>query len=250
MACSASMHSYFLSFQTALRATEPTPKVFWLSIAFFVALALVPTIWTEVDLAAAALFVGENKVINAGHWPWVVWINAYIPTVFRWLVLLAFAGWLFTTLTRYKKNWRLCFAFIALAVIVGPGAVVNHVFKDNWQRARPYQVTQFDGAQEFTRAGVFADQCDNNCSFVSGHVACGFFLMSLMLLHRKRAVAWTAVGLIAGLLIGFSRMADVAHWLSDVLWAGPITLITSWIVWKLLLICYHPTMSLEPCTIR
>ena len=117
---------------------------------------------------------------------------------------------------------------------------MNLVFKDNWQRARPYQVEQFGGSQQFTRAAVMTDQCDNNCSFVSGHVACGFFLASLMLAHRRSRVVWAVTGVSAGLLIGFARMADVAHWLSDVLWACPITLLCSWVVWKLLLLVYRP----------
>lgn len=79
------------------------------------------------------------------------------------------------------------------------------------------------------------DQCNNNCSFVSGHVACGIFFVSLMLVQRRRALAWATSGVLAGLVIGFARMADGAHWLSDVLWACPITLVCSWVVWKLLI---------------
>ena len=232
------MHTAFSSNVVASPSTTKTPALFWALMALFVALALIPTVWTQVDLAAAGLFGGPSKQIDAGQWTWVVWLNAQIPTVFRYIVLAAFAGWLFTSVTGYGKQWRLQLAFVALAGTLGPGAVVNHVFKDNWQRARPYQVEQFGGPQQFTRAGVITDQCDNNCSFVSGHVACGFFFASLMLIHRRRRVAWALTGVTAGLVIGFARMADVAHWLSDVLWACPITLLSSWIVWKLLLLYY------------
>ena len=227
-----------------------TPKLFWAVIVVFVLLALVPTIWTDLDLAAAGLFAGQGKRLDAGLWPWVVWINAQIPTVFRFMVLVSFLGWLLTTFTRYGKQWRLPLAFLALAGILGPGAVVNHVFKDNWQRARPYQVEQFGGPQQFTRAAVMTDQCDNNCSFVSGHVACGFFFASLMLVHRRRKVAWAVVGITSGLVIGFARMADVAHWLSDVLWACPVTLLSSWVVWKLLVFLYkQPKFSEQSSSI-
>ena len=234
------MQTAFSSEVVTYPAHAKTPLLFWAVIALFVALALIPTVWTDVDVAAAGLFAGPGKQLDAGQWPWVVWINAQIPTVFRYLVLAAFAGWLFTSATRYGKQWRLPLAFVALAGTLGPGAVVNHIFKDNWQRARPYQVEQFGGPQQFTRAAVITNQCDNNCSFVSGHVACGFFFASLMLIHRRRRVAWAVTGVTAGLVIGFARMADVAHWLSDVLWACPITLLSSWIVWKLLLLCYKP----------
>jgi lipid A 4'-phosphatase len=224
----------------ATHLSTQTPALFWAIGGFFVLLAMIPTLWTGIDLAAAGLFAGSHPQIDAGQWPWVVWINAQIPTVFRFMVFAAFAGWLFTSVTRYGKQWRLQLAFLALAGTLGPGLVVNHVFKDNWQRARPYQVEQFGGPQQFTRAAVITDQCDNNCSFVSGHVACGFFFAGLMLVHRRRQVAWAVTGITSGLAIGFARMADVAHWLSDVLWAYPITLLCSWIVWKLLLLLYKP----------
>ena len=226
---------------TAPPAPGQAPRLFWFVAVVFVVLALIPTVWTDVDLEAAGLFAGHSKQLDAGTWPWVVWINAQTPTVFRLIVLTAFAGWLFTSLSRYGKQWRLQLAFLALAGTLGPGLVVNHVFKDHWQRARPYQVEQFGGPQQFTRAAVITDQCDNNCSFVSGHVACGFFFVSLMLIHRRRQVAWAVAGVTTGLVIGFARMANVAHWLSDVLWACPITLLCSWFVWKLLLHLYKPT---------
>jgi lipid A 4'-phosphatase len=121
--------------------------------------------------------------------------------------------------------------------------VVNWGFKENWQRARPYQVENFGGQQKFSRATVMSDQCNNNCSFVSGHVACGVFLISLGLVHRRRQRRWAVAGVASGLVIGFARMADVAHWLSDVLWAFPITLLTSWLVWKGLLLLYRKPSS-------
>jgi hypothetical protein len=34
-------------------------------------------------------------------------------------------------------------------------------------------------------------------------------------------------------------MSDVAHWFSDVLWAYPITLATSWLVWRGLVYAYQ-----------
>jgi lipid A 4'-phosphatase len=145
------------------------------------------------------------------------------------LCLLAFG---LTWLRPKYRAWRFALAFVVISGTLGPGVLVNLGFKDNWQRARPYQVTHFGGAQQFTRAAVMTDQCDNNCSFVSGHVACGFFFAGLALVQRRRRWLWTTVGTASGLVIGFARMADSAHWLSDVLWAGPITLACSWAIWK------------------
>jgi len=227
-----------LSANTPPAATGRTPTIFWWTLAILVAAALVPTVWSELDLRAAGVFAGPGKVLDSVQWGWVEWINFQIPTVFRWMVLLALMGWIFCTVSPYGKQWRLQLAFLVLAGTLGPGLVVNLGFKDQWQRARPYQVEQFGGVQQFTRAAVITDQCESNCSFVSGHVACGFFIVGLMLIDPRRKVAWAVTGVSAGLLIGFSRMSDAAHWLSDVLWAGPITLLCSWLVWKMLLHMY------------
>jgi lipid A 4'-phosphatase len=203
-------------------------------LAVSVALALIPTVWPELDLAAAALFAGPMPTIASVSWTWVELINLYVPALFRGILFLALALWLISGATGRAKQWRMQLAFVVVAGALGPGLVVNSGFKEHWQRARPYQVENFGGPQKFTRATVMTDQCNNNCSFVSGHAACGFFLASLMLVHRRRQYLWAAGGTLAGWIIGFARMSDSAHWLSDVLWAGPITLMCSWLVWKIL----------------
>lgn len=215
-----------------------TPTLFWWIVGSFVGLALLPTAWTALDLKAAAVFLGPDAYNTVFRWWWVELINLYVPALFRVLVFVALGAWVWSSLRPARKPWRLALAFIVLAGTLGPGLVVNSGFKDNWQRSRPYQVQPFGGTQQFTRAAVMTDQCNNNCSFVSGHVACGFFLISLMLIDRKRRVLWGVAGVVAGLTIGFARMSDGAHWLSDVLWANPITLLTSWVVWKALLHFY------------
>lgn len=221
-----------------------TPRLYVWITALFVLAALVPTLWTDVDLYVAALFAGPLAPVQAVTWWWVALINDYVPTVFRYLLLLAALGWVaakWLSHGRWKtwRAWEFPLAFFVLAGVLSPGIVVNQGFKDNWLRARPYQVDNFGGKAKFSRAGVMTDQCEANCSFVSGHVACGVFLVSMGLVQRRRQRLWALVGVTAGLVIGFARMADVAHWLSDVLWAFPITLIANWLVWKALLWLYR-----------
>ena len=214
-------------------STSPPPisAFYWQTTAFFLALALIPTLWPGLDLWAAAPFSPVAPQLDSVDWWWVEGINAYIPAIFRGFLTVAFLGWLIAMAAQGYRRWRLPLAFVVIAGILGPGAVVNLLFKEHWQRARPYQVENFGGAAKFTRAAIITDQCDNNCSFVSGHVACGAFLVSLGLIHRRRRVAWAVTGGLAGLVIGFARMSAAGHWLSDVLWAFPITLTTSWLVW-------------------
>jgi lipid A 4'-phosphatase len=214
------------------RLPAPIKNSYWSVTGAFLLLALIPTVWPALDLWAASPFAPLSPRLSSVDWWWVEAINAYIPAVFRACLALAFVGWLVALSSSKWNQWRLPLAFIVTAGILGPGAVVNLVFKDNWQRARPYQVENFGGTLKFTRAAVMTDQCDNNCSFVSGHVACGAFLISIGLVHRRKRGVWAIAGASAGLLIGFARMSAAGHWLSDVLWAFPITLLTSWLVWK------------------
>jgi lipid A 4'-phosphatase len=226
-----------------------TPALFWWSVAGSVVVALVPTFWTQIDLQAAAWFAGGTPRLDSRNWWWVEWINLYVPAVFRIGIAVALVAWVITTLRKKSRHLRLSLAFLVLAGILGPGAVVNWGFKENWQRARPYQVQEFGGSQQFTRAGLITNQCDNNCSFVSGHVACGFFFASLMLIHRKRRIAWLVAGTTAGLTIGFARMSAMGHWFSDVLWACPVTLLSSWLVWRALVWAYSRSETSPEATV-
>jgi lipid A 4'-phosphatase len=220
---------------TAEFSSSPrTPALFWWILAASIVLALVPTMWMSIDIQAASFFAGADPRVRSANWWWVELINQYVPAAFRAGIALALVAWVYFTVRKSAMHLRIAMAFLVVAGILGPGAVVNWGFKDHWQRARPYQVADFGGTKQFSRAAVITDQCDNNCSFVSGHVACGFFFTALMLIQRKRKVAWAIGGSVAGMVIGFARMSDMAHWFSDVLWAYPVTLLTSWAVWQAL----------------
>jgi hypothetical protein len=52
-----------------------TPSLFFALVGFFVFLALIPTLWPELDLQAAALFTGDAPKIAVKHWWWVETIN-------------------------------------------------------------------------------------------------------------------------------------------------------------------------------
>ena len=146
--------------------------------------------------------------------PWIVATQAIgIP-------LLLLLGW-----WRGRKIARMGVkesVIVLLVLVLGPGLAVNTVLKDHWGRARPSQVVEFGGSQAFTAAPLPANTCDKNCSFVSGHAAVGFGLIAYSLLAmtptRRRII--TAGAVAAGTMIGLARVAQGAHFLSDVVFAG------------------------------
>jgi len=118
------------------------------------------------------------------------------------------------------------FYFVSVMVI-GPGLIVNTVFKDNWGRARPLQTTEFNGAAIFTPAFIPSDQCKVNCSFVCGHAAGTYALITLALLvKRRRTIAMTGA-IVLGSFVGLGRMIQGAHFFSDVIFSFVIVYLSS-----------------------
>lgn len=107
--------------------------------------------------------------------------------------------------------------FLATSLALGPGLVVNTLLKDHWGRARPHQIVEFGGSAHFSPAVLLSDQCARNCSFPSGHAALGFWLVAFAMVMPppwRRIAVPIAFGV--GVLVGFMRIAQGAHFLSDV----------------------------------
>jgi lipid A 4'-phosphatase len=144
------------------------------------------------------------------------WLFRYLPYVAAPLLLwLLFASWRWGG--RPERPLRRSILFLCVTLLLGPGILVNEVLKRESGRARPVAVQQFGGDKTFTPALVIADQCRSNCSFVSGHAAMGFFFMSLAwVLHNRR---WLLYGGLIGAAAGLGRIAEGAHFLSDVVFS-------------------------------
>ena len=128
-----------------------------------------------------------------------------------------------------RKKWiggldRRVGAYLILTLALGPGLLVNSIFKEYWGRARPREILEFGGQLPFTPPFVRVDACDGNCSFVSGHASVGFFMVAVALL-APAGVRGPAV-LIAtafGALVGLGRIVQGGHFFSDVVFSGVFT---------------------------
>lgn len=222
-----------------------TKNIFLLLLGASIAVAMLPVLWPRLDIAAAAFFLQPDPPVNPAKWFWVDLVNEYTPDLFRTIAIILIAGWIAIGLTRRWRRTALALAFVGVSLLLGPGFATWAV-KEHQLRARPFDVVEFGGQRQFTPALQQANQCSNNCAFVSGHVACGFFFASLMLLDPRRRWWWIAIGVVAGGVIGVARMSVGAHWLSDALWAFPITLLSSWLVWQVLAFFYKQELPPEP----
>ena len=141
----------------------------------------------------------------------------------RWFILIVSAGllcalaWSWLPACRWDRAWRGRIGFLLLSLAVGPGLITNTLFKDHWGRPRPQQLIEFGGTAQYVPPLVPSSQCTRNCSFPSGHASAAFWLISGAWVWPHRRRTWLAVGVTAGAIVGFTRIAQGGHFLSDVL---------------------------------
>jgi lipid A 4'-phosphatase len=204
--------------------------------AAFIGLAALFLAFPEIDFAAARLFYAAGRgFIHKDDLPVVALyqtINVLEKVVIVGVLGLAMIR-LIPPLRRFHLRWAVI-AYLVLSFGIGPGLVTNGLLKNEMGRARPSQVTEFGGKARFTPALVPSDQCQRNCSFVSGHAAFAFSFITLALLATPgRRRKWAIAGVMAfGVLAGLGRMAQGGHWLSDVLFAAVINIAIAWALYR------------------
>lgn len=207
----------------------------WLMPLLFLGAAFVFWLAPGIDLAVSEAFYVPPSGFIMRDTAWTKLFYVGSPLLVRaWIALLLLAVLL--SFTSRFRHWRR-HAFFLLAVIsLGPGLVVT-VLKDHWDRARPVEIVQFGGAKQFTPAWVITDQCEDNCSFVSGHASGAFSLMALAWVFPRRRKEWLIAGAVWGAHMGLVRIAQGGHFLSDVIFAGFIVyfcaeLLARWVFYR------------------
>ncbi|OAI56431.1 hypothetical protein AYO49_04335 [Verrucomicrobiaceae bacterium SCGC AG-212-N21] len=124
--------------------------------------------------------------------------------------------------------------YVVLAFLVGPGLVVNGIFKHGWDRARPKALVEFGmkaphGTGDSNLAG------SHGRSFPSGHASTAFYLSCLGCVAArwgtpKGMAVCLPLGLVWGGLVGWSRIASGAHFLSDMLWSAALVNLVNFLV--------------------
>lgn len=197
----------------------------WLLIAIVAAIFVAFS--PELDQYIAALSYTETTRMFYGEQAlWCKVIYYSVPVITVALVLTPLV-WLFIS----RHDSQKCKIIVKfglmtyLALSLGPGLVVNVMFKDHWGRPRPYQVLRDGKKYSPFWQPHFSEKKDN--SFPGGHASIGFFLgIPFLALGRKKAAI--TFSLIGGMIVGTVRILQGGHYLSDVLFAG----IFVWVVAK------------------
>jgi len=185
---------------------------------------------TQVDCASERVFVPEATV--CGHFAMA---QDYYPRTFHKLMnripklmLLFTLFWFVLTLIRRKTDVsvdiRTPLAGL-LSFATSIGLIVNFLFKNHWGRPRPFQTLDAGRGDTYVLPGTISDQCDTNCSFVSGDVAAAFWMFWFVpLLPQKwRRPGFITVSIFA-MGMSLMRVAQGRHYLSDVIVAALISL--------------------------
>lgn len=207
-------------------------KLIWIAFSLSVIL-----FWTfpQIDRYAAGLFYdGSSFYLSQNEF--VLFLHRYTQ-VFTVVIGAILLGLLLLALTTKKTIFfqKKALAFLIITLIIGPGLVVNSVFKDNFGRARPAQIKEFGGQKEFTRAFEISSNCQRNCSFTCGHAAVAFWYLSFgFIVNRNWKYKIFMAGTFFGLIVGFGRMAQGGHFLSDVIFSYFFVYLVSKITYEVL----------------
>jgi len=212
-----------------------------IGLLFFQALFL---FFTELDLWVSDFFF--DRVSN----DWWLSDNTFVLLSYEFFRVLPFylipiliALFLSSKIFRKRSEAKLrkVLVFLLVVLLVGPGLVVHKFFKDESGRARPQDVSYFSGVQQFTPPFTKSNQCSDNCSFVSGHAAMGFFFIALSWVFNNPR--WVLYGGATGFLVGFGRVVQGAHWASDILFGFFVVLGSALLISRLMFGNWWPDYS-------
>lgn len=191
---------------------------FLLCVAFFI-------LWPRFDLIISHLFFDDvNQIFPLKRHAIADFIYSFTHLIAATLVLgiplLLLLSWILKKESLMQRRRTL--TFLICSCLFGPGLMVNALLKDHWDRPRPKQTIDFAGHKTFEPPFQPKFDCDQCHSFVSGHASVGFYFFAFYLLSRQRK--WLLLAILLGSVIGFTRIAQGGHYLSDVIFSG-------WVVW-------------------
>ena len=141
-------------------------------------MAIFLSIGSSIDIYLSNLFyLGNNQFFLQSYDGITIFVRKIIlPIVIIYIFILPIFSIYFPLKQLYLKyKFKLKdIIFLWLAGIFNLGIIVNLFFKNIWGRARPGDILQLGGKENFTPWFQISDACNNNCSFFSGDAAVGF----------------------------------------------------------------------------
>lgn len=195
----------------------------------------------DLDRRVSSLFFSDNGEWNLADNGLFVFLYDFGPIPVFICAGLAIGLGLFRFRdSQFRFHRTLCLATVLLLAL-GPGLVINGIFKEHYGRPRPRNVTDFGGNQKFVPLLVYNPDGSGK-SFPSGHASMGFFWLGFVpwfaaaFPHRRTWMIFLTAGLLHGGLMGLGRIAQGGHFLGDVLWSAGFV----YFIATALLVLFHP----------
>ncbi len=164
------------------------------------------------------VFYGETSPICKFIYQMVGWLT--------WGIVISSIIGIFINKSINNKSVRISAIIVLLALAIGPGLLVNSLFKNHWGRARPYQVLR-DNHQYSPVWQPHITKVEDN-SFSSGHAAMGFFLGVPLFVMGYRKMGFM-LSLLGGVIVGIVRILQGGHYLSDVVFSGMFVWVSTYL---------------------
>ena len=197
-------------------------KVFIINTLFFFFFVLFFTLFPKFDIFFSKFFFFEGKFISDKY----VFIRSLRSFLKDLMIVISIASLLILMVNFFFKNKKKTILkfrtkLILMGFIVGPvigcGLIANFYFKDNWGRARPINIQEFGGEKIYTQPFIISDQCERNCSWISGEASAAFsFITGTIIL---KSPIFFLLNIIFGIIVSFCRIAMGGHFLSDNIFA-------------------------------
>lgn len=198
----------------------------WLIIFAIITLYLSPIF--DQSLAILPYNLASHTFYGETHW-WVkvIYYGVNVSTLLLIILPLIILFRSSNATITHKLLVRRMVLISYLSLAIGPGLLVNTFFKENWGRARPYQVIRDGHPFSLPWQPHFNRPADN--SFPSGHVSIGAFIGVPFLVSRRRklGIALCALGFVA---VGIARWIQGGHYFSDIVLAAIIVWLTTLLV--------------------
>lgn len=189
-------------------------------------------IW-NIDIIVSGWFYvasGDHNWPLKQSWPWEFLYNfgTWPALGIAVIALLVIVSCFF-----YKNNlkYRKKAIYLVAVMIIGPGLIINSIFKDNFGRPRPRDIIEFGGEQQYHQL-LKPDWGNQGRSFPCGHCSCAFYFFVLYFLFKGNKRKWLpyaglGIGIGYGALMGIARIVQGGHFTSDVMWSAGFVYLTA-----------------------
>jgi len=194
-------------------------KIFFYNTFTFILFGILFLFYPGLDIYFSSFFFNGNQFISEKYTIIKV-VRVYLKNLMIIIPVISLII-LFIDFINKKQNMRRLInkrtKFSLIGLIVGPilgcGIIANLYFKDTWGRARPVHVEEFGGNKIFTPAFLKSDQCEKNCSWISGETSAAFSLTVGTILLKNPI--FFLLNLFLGFLVFFCRLSMGGHFFSD-----------------------------------